>query len=120
MSTEDIKEIEDVKGDQDQNEQQDEVKTGQVFPLELLDMAINNKVWVIMREQQEFVGTLRGFDDFMNIVMDNVMHYWFGKDGEKKLVAQLGSILLQGTHVVMVVPAGPDDEEEGNNEEVKE
>ena len=30
-----------------------------------------------MREQQEFVGTLRGFDDFMNVVLEDVKEYNF-------------------------------------------
>ena len=86
------------------------MKSTQIFPLELLDMTINNKVWVIMKEQQEFIGILRGFDDFMNIVLEDVSEYIFEKDGNKKLVAELGSILLQGTHIVMIVPAPEEDE----------
>ena len=38
-------------------------------------MWISSKVWVIMREQQEFVGILRGFDDFLNVVLEDVKEY---------------------------------------------
>jgi U6 snRNA-associated Sm-like protein LSm5 len=77
-------------------------------------MTINNRVWIIMMEQQEFVGTLRGFDNFMNIVLDDVKEYAFDKDGKRIIVARLGSILLQGTHVVMLVPASEPEDDPDN------
>ena len=67
-----------------------------------------------MMEQQEFVGTLRGFDNFMNIVLDDVKEYAFDKDGKRIIVARLGSILLQGTHVVMLVPASEPEDDPDN------
>jgi len=31
-----------------------------------------SKIWVILRGDKEFVGTLRGFDDFVNMVLEDV------------------------------------------------
>ena len=38
------------------------------LPLELIDRCIGFKVWVLMKSEKEFVGVLRGFDDFVNVV----------------------------------------------------
>ena len=29
---------------------------------------MGHKVWILMKSEKEFVGTLRGFDDFVNVV----------------------------------------------------
>ena len=41
-------------------------------PLELIDKCIGSKMWVIMKGDKEIVGTLRGFDDYVNMVLDDV------------------------------------------------
>ena len=38
------------------------------LPLELIDRCIGHKVWILMKSEKEFVGILRGFDDFVNVV----------------------------------------------------
>lgn len=42
-----------------------------VLPLELVDNCIGSRMWVIMRSEKELVGTLRGFDEFVNMVRAN-------------------------------------------------
>ncbi|EOR00119.1 U6 snRNA-associated Sm-like protein LSm5 [Wallemia ichthyophaga EXF-994] len=44
----------------------------QILPLELIDKCIGSRIWVIMKNEREFVGTLQGFDDFVNMVMEDV------------------------------------------------
>jgi hypothetical protein len=38
-----------------------------LLPLELVDKATGSRLWVIMKDKKEFVGTLRGFDDYINV-----------------------------------------------------
>jgi small nuclear ribonucleoprotein (snRNP)-like protein len=38
------------------------------LPLELIDRCIGHKIWILMKSEKEFVGVLRGFDDFVNVV----------------------------------------------------
>jgi len=45
---------------------------GQLLPMALLQKCVDHKVWIIMRGEKELVGTLRGFDEFVNIVLDDV------------------------------------------------
>ena len=39
-----------------------------LLPLEILDRCLGAKLWVLLKGGGEFVGTLRGFDDFVNMV----------------------------------------------------
>ena len=41
-------------------------------PLALIDKCIGSKIWVIMKNDKEMVGTLRGFDEYVNMVLDDV------------------------------------------------
>jgi hypothetical protein len=43
-----------------------------MMPLALLDKCIGQRLWIIMKSKREFAGTLRGFDDFFNMVLENV------------------------------------------------
>ena len=57
----------------------------------------------------ELTGTLRGFDDFVNMVLEDVKEIRI-RDGERKVV-ELESILLNGNNVAILVPGGGPEEE---------
>lgn len=55
---------------------------GRLLPLELIDKCIGSRLWVIMKGDQELVGTLRSFDDYVNMVSDRRIHeLWCQKTG---------------------------------------
>jgi hypothetical protein len=37
-----------------------------ILPLELVDRCIGSSIWVLMKNDREFTGTLMGFDDFVS------------------------------------------------------
>lgn len=37
-----------------------------ILPLEMIDKCIGSSIWVVMRTNREFVGTLLGFDDYVS------------------------------------------------------
>ena len=37
-----------------------------ILPLELIDKCIGSKIWILMKEDREIVGILRGFDDYLS------------------------------------------------------
>ncbi|KAI0094942.1 like-Sm ribonucleoprotein [Irpex rosettiformis] len=80
----------------------------QVLPLELIDRCIGSRIWVIMKTDREFTGTLLGFDDFVNMVLEDVTEYENTPEGRKK--TQLHQTLLNGNNICMLIPGsnGPD------------
>lgn len=62
-----------------------------------------------MKGDKELTGTLRGFDDFVNMVLDDVVEVTFAPDGKHK--TRLNSILLNGNNITMLVPGGDPEEE---------
>ncbi len=76
----------------------------QLLPLELVDKCIGSKLWIIMKGDKEIVGTLRGFDEYVNMVLDDVTEYDFTPEGTK--VTSLDSILLNGSNISLLVPGG--------------
>ena len=77
-------------------------------PLALIDKCIGSKIWVIMKvrhfvfwigtcvdlifnfyglkqSEKELVGTLRGFDEYVNMVLDDVTEYEYTAVGVKQV-----------------------------------
>lgn len=67
----------------------------QILPLELIDKCISSKIHVIMKSETEFTGTLVGFDDFVNMVLEDVTEY--SPEGTMKIK----QILLNGANIAM-------------------
>jgi len=62
---------------------------GHILPLEVMDKCIGRKMWIIMKEDKEFYGTLIGFDEFLNMNLEDCKEYEV-KDGKnRKLIANL-------------------------------
>lgn len=68
----------------------------EVLPLEIIDKSIGHRIKVLMTNEKEFTGTLVGFDDFVNMVLEDVEET--DAEGTKK------KMLLNGGHVAMIVP----------------
>ncbi|KAJ6259910.1 U6 snRNA-associated Sm-like protein [Drechslerella dactyloides] len=73
----------------------------QILPLELVDKCVGSKIWVVMKGEKEFSGTLVGFDDYVNMVLEDVTEY----DGSGEQV-KLKKILLNGNNICMLIPGG--------------
>ena len=69
--------------------------------LELVDTCIGSKIWVIMKDEHEFSGTLVGFDDFVNMVLEDVTEYDASGQTTKR-----SKMLLNGNSICMLVPGG--------------
>ncbi len=79
-----------------------------ILPLELIDKAIGSKIWILMRGDTEIVGVLRGFDDYVNLVLDDAVQYTNDARNPGEIVkTELESeILLNGNHVTVLIPGG--------------
>lgn len=40
-----------------------------ILPLELIDKAIGSQIWILLRGKTEIVGILRGFDDYVSLLI---------------------------------------------------
>ncbi|KAF9351935.1 MAG: U6 snRNA-associated Sm-like protein LSm5 [Benniella sp.] len=80
------------------------VGTVHQLPLELIDTCIGSRIWVIMKSDKEFVGTLKYFDDYVNMVLEDVTEYDNTPEGRR--TTQLEQILLNGGHICMLIPGG--------------
>jgi len=81
----------------------------QILPLELIDRCIGSRIWVIMKSDREFTGTLLGFDDFVNMVLEDVTEFETTPKGKK--TTKLAQTLLNGNNICMLIPgsAGPEE-----------
>lgn len=83
------------------NNTNDPDNLSQFLPLELVDKCIGSKLWILMKNDKELTGTLRGYDDYVNMVLEDVVEYELTADGSRK-VTKLDSILLNGNNVAIV------------------
>lgn len=67
---------------------------------ELVDKCIGSRIHIIMKNDKEIVGTLLGFDDFVNILLEDVVEYEWTPEGRR--VTKLDQILLNGNNITMV------------------
>lgn len=70
------------------------------FISELVDKCIGSRIHIIMKNDKEIVGTLKGFDDFVNMLLDDVTESEATPEGRR--VTKLDQILLNGNNITMV------------------
>ena len=58
-----------------------------------------------MKGDKELVGTLSGFDTFVNMVLEDVTEFERAPDGSLSEI-KYDSILLNGNNVAILVPGG--------------
>ncbi|XP_039063774.1 sm-like protein LSM5 [Hibiscus syriacus] len=62
-----------------------------------------------MKGNKELVGTLRGFDVYVNMVLEDVIEYEITSEGRR--ITKLDQILLNGNNIAILVPGGSPDPE---------
>ncbi|ABN67672.1 predicted protein, partial [Scheffersomyces stipitis CBS 6054] len=72
-----------------------------VLPLEIIDKSIGHEIRVLMTNDKEFTGKLVGFDDFVNMVLEDVREI----DSDVKSDKVIKKMLLNGGQVAMIIPA---------------
>ena len=78
-----------------------------LLPSELVDKCVNEKVWIIMKSgHKEFIGILKGFDVYVNCVLEDAVEFDRDQETGKETTRTLESILLNGNNICMIVPGG--------------
>ncbi|XP_052216399.1 U6 snRNA-associated Sm-like protein LSm5 isoform X1 [Dreissena polymorpha] len=70
----------------------------------LVDKCIGSRIHIIMKNDKELVGILLGFDDYVNMVLEDVIEFESTPEGRR--VTKLDQILLNGNNITMLVPGG--------------
>lgn len=83
-----------------------ETPSDMILPLELVDKCIGERVFVVLRPGREFVGKLLGFDDYVNVVLEDVTEYEITNEGTR--TKKLKQILLNGTTISLISSEVPD------------
>uniref|UniRef100_A0A8R1Y247 U6 snRNA-associated Sm-like protein LSm5 n=1 Tax=Onchocerca volvulus TaxID=6282 RepID=A0A8R1Y247_ONCVO len=78
--------------------------TMRAVQLEMVENLSAESFLHVLRSEKEIVGTLTGFDDYVNMVLEDVVEYENTVDGKR--VTKLDTILLNGNHITMLVPGG--------------
>ena len=58
-----------------------------------------------MKGDKELVGTLQGFDNYVNMVLQDVTEWSVDSDGNR-VSSKIEQILLNGNNVCMLIPGG--------------
>jgi U6 snRNA-associated Sm-like protein LSm5 len=74
------------------------------FPPELVDKCIGSRIHILMKNDKEMTGTLLGFDDFVNMLLEDVTEVENTPEGKR--ITKLDQILLNGNNITMLVPGG--------------
>jgi len=69
-------------------------------PLDALNRAKDKKVIVDLKNQRQYIGTLKAFDIHINVVLDDTEERI---DGEVK--RKLGTVFIRGDTIILISPA---------------
>ncbi|KAL6941310.1 hypothetical protein ACO0RG_002438 [Hanseniaspora osmophila] len=88
-----------------------------LLPMELIDRSINEHVLVITTGGREYYGVLKGYDDFVNVVLqdgieikhETTAHGAQLQESLGEVVNKYGKeMLVSGQNIVMIVPGQRD------------
>ncbi|MCL4438941.1 MAG: LSM domain-containing protein [Candidatus Thermoplasmatota archaeon] len=69
-----------------------------IMPMKMLEENLNKKVALLLKDNRTLLGVLSGFDEYMNMVLDNV------EENSETLNRKLGTVIIRGSNVVRIVP----------------
>lgn len=67
-----------------------------VLPLALLEKSLEKRVVLTLKDRRIIEGVLSGFDEHMNLVLDDV------EERFEERVRRIGTIILRGSNVVSI------------------
>ncbi len=69
-----------------------------VLPLNVLEKSLNKPVSLLLKDNRTLKGTLVGYDDYMNMVLEDT------EETQGDQVRRIGTVILRGNNVVTIVP----------------
>jgi len=69
-----------------------------VMPLGLLEKSLNKRVTLLLKDSRILEGRLVGYDEFMNVVLEDT------EERTPDQTRKIGSVILRGNNVVSISP----------------
>jgi small nuclear ribonucleoprotein len=69
-----------------------------VLPLNVLEKTLNKKLSLLLKDGRILEGKLVGFDDYMNMVLEDTEEL---KDENQR---RLGTVILRGNNIISISP----------------
>ena len=70
-------------------------------PMDLLSRSLNSQVLVKLKGDRELRGRLRGYDQHLNLILDDA------EDLSEEPIQELGTVILRGDNVIFLSPSKP-------------
>lgn len=74
------------------------VNNNMIMPMKVLEESLNTRVAILMKDNRVLEGALTGYDEYMNMVMEDAEEH--GNEMNRKL----GKVIIRGSNVVRMVP----------------
>ncbi|MHA1783676.1 MAG: LSM domain-containing protein [Candidatus Helarchaeota archaeon] len=74
---------------------------GSQKPLELLSKSLDQRVLIKLKGNRELRGKLIGFDQHMNLILENAEEV---VNAEEDKIKSLGTIIVRGDNVIIISP----------------
>jgi small nuclear ribonucleoprotein len=69
-----------------------------VIPLNFLEKSIDKKILLLLKDGRMIEGKLTGFDNYMNMVLEDT------EESHQDKKRKLGTVILRGNNVVSITP----------------
>ena len=69
-----------------------------VMPINILERNLNKRMSLLLKDGRVLEGVLVGFDEYMNMVMEDT------QETKDETVKKMGKVILRGNNVVTIVP----------------
>ena len=69
-----------------------------IMPMKMLEENLNKKVALLLKDNRVLEGTLAGYDEYMNMDLDEV------EENSEDLNRKLGTVIIRGSNVVRISP----------------
>ncbi|CAC12056.1 hypothetical protein [Thermoplasma acidophilum] len=66
--------------------------------MKMLEESVNKRVSLLLKDNRVLEGVLTGFDEYMNMVLDDV------DENSENVSRKLGTVVVRGSNVVRIVP----------------
>lgn len=69
-----------------------------VVPMKMLEENVNRKVSLLLKDNRVLEGTLSGYDEHMNMVLDEA------EESSEDSKRRLGTVVIRGSNIVRIAP----------------